>query len=45
MRVALTGTSVSPGIFEIITVLGKERVIARLEKAIEFIEARMAAAQ
>ncbi len=45
VRVALTGTSVSPGIFEIITVLGKERVIARLEKAIEFIEARMAAAQ
>jgi glutamyl-tRNA synthetase len=44
VRVALTGTSVSPGIFEIITVLGKERVIARLEKAIEFIEARMAAA-
>ena len=45
VRVALTGTSVSPGIFEIITVLGKERVIARLGKAIEFIEARMAAAQ
>ncbi len=45
VRVALTGTSVSPGIFEVITALGKERVIARLGKAIEFIEARMAAAK
>ncbi len=43
VRVALTGTSVSPGIFEIIAVLGKERVIPRLEKAIQFIEARVAA--
>lgn len=45
VRVALTGTGVSPGIFEIITVLGKERVVPRLEKAIAFIEARMAAAK
>ena len=45
VRVALTGTSVSPGIFEVIAVLGKERVIPRLGKAIEFIEARVAAAQ
>jgi glutamyl-tRNA synthetase len=45
VRVALTGTSVSPGIFEVIAVLGKERVIPRLEKAIEFIEARVAAAK
>ncbi|MEJ2154181.1 MAG: glutamate--tRNA ligase [Desulfobacteraceae bacterium] len=43
VRVALTGTSVSPGIFEIIAVLGKERVIPRLEKAIQYIEARVAA--
>jgi glutamyl-tRNA synthetase len=43
VRVALTGTSVSPGIFEIIAVLGKERVIPRLEKAIQYIEARLAA--
>lgn len=40
VRVALTGTSVSPGIFEIIAVLGKERVLPRLQKAIDFIEAR-----
>lgn len=32
------------GIFEII-VLGKERVIPRLEKAIRFIEARVAASE
>lgn len=43
VRVALTGTGVSPGIFEIIAVLGKKRVVPRLEKAIAFIEARMAA--
>ena len=45
VRVALTGTSVSPGIFEVISVLGKQRVIPRLEKAIQFIENRMAAAK
>ena len=40
VRVALTGTSVSPGIFEIIAVLGKARVISRLEAAIAYIEQR-----
>ena len=45
VRVALTGTSVSPGIFEVIEALGKERVTDRLQKAIDFIEARMAAAR
>jgi hypothetical protein len=34
VRVALTGTTVSPGIFEIMTVLGRERVVARLDRAI-----------
>jgi glutamyl-tRNA synthetase len=43
VRVALTGTSVSPGIFEVVAVLGKERVLPRLKAAIEFIEKRMAA--
>lgn len=42
VRVALTGTSVSPGIFEVIEVLGKQRVLPRLDKAIAFIERRMA---
>ena len=38
VRVALTGTTVSPGIFEVIEVLGRERVLARLRAAMEFIE-------
>lgn len=38
VRVALTGTTVSPGIFEMIAVLGKDRVTARLQAAIAFIE-------
>ncbi len=38
VRVALTGATVSPGIFEVIAVLGKERVLARLKTAVEFIE-------
>ena len=37
VRVALTGTTVSPGIFEVIEVLGKERVLVRLKRAVEFI--------
>jgi glutamyl-tRNA synthetase len=42
VRVALTGRTASPGIFEIIAILDKERVIPRLHKAIQFIEARVA---
>ncbi|MBT8342965.1 MAG: glutamate--tRNA ligase [Desulfatitalea sp.] len=38
VRVALTGTSVSPGIFEIMVVLGKQRVLDRLDRAIDYIE-------
>lgn len=41
VRVALTGRTASPGIFEIIAILGKERVIPRLGKAMRFIEDRM----
>ncbi|MBW1698743.1 MAG: glutamate--tRNA ligase [Deltaproteobacteria bacterium] len=41
VRVALTGKTVSPGIFEIVTVLGKERVVARIRKAIEYIEKQL----
>jgi glutamyl-tRNA synthetase len=39
VRVALTGRTASPGIFEIIAIIGKERVILRLKNAIQFIEA------
>lgn len=35
MRIALTGRKVSPGIFEVIWLLGKERAVARLDAAAE----------
>ena len=35
IRVAITGTSVSPGIFESLSVLGKDRATERLERAVE----------
>jgi glutamyl-tRNA synthetase len=41
VRVALTGKTASPGIFEIMAILGPNRVIPRLEKAIRFIEAQL----
>jgi glutamyl-tRNA synthetase len=44
VRVALTGKTASPGIFEIITILGPGRVIPRLEKAIRYIEEEPVAA-
>ncbi|MFH1580995.1 MAG: glutamate--tRNA ligase, partial [Pseudomonadota bacterium] len=40
VRVALTGKTVSPGIFEIIEVLGKKQVILRLQNAVRFIKDR-----
>ncbi len=39
-RVALTGKRVTPGVFEMMEVLGKERCIKRLEKLISFLEER-----
>jgi glutamyl-tRNA synthetase len=38
VRVALTGKTVSPPIDEVIEILGKEEVIRRLQKAIEYIK-------
>jgi glutamyl-tRNA synthetase len=35
VRVALTGSTVSPGIHDVIAVLGKERTLRRLESALE----------
>ena len=35
LRVALTGTSVSPGLFEVMEVLGKETVFRRIDKALQ----------
>jgi glutamyl-tRNA synthetase len=40
MRVALTGKTVSPGIFEIMEVLGKEDTIERLDNAILHIKGK-----
>jgi glutamyl-tRNA synthetase len=41
VRVALTGGTVSPGIYEVIAVLGRERTVSRLERAIELILRRV----
>jgi glutamyl-tRNA synthetase len=42
VRVALTGKTVSPGIFEIIGVLGREETLARLKQAAAFVAERTA---
>jgi glutamyl-tRNA synthetase len=38
VRVSLTGGTVSPGIYEVISILGKEKVLRRLQRALEYIE-------
>jgi glutamyl-tRNA synthetase len=42
VRVALTGTSVSPGIYTVVAQLGKELTLARMDRAIAVIEERAA---
>lgn len=37
-RLALTGRTVSPGMFDVMVLLGKEKTLARLRKAVEFIK-------
>jgi len=37
LRVALTGQSASPGIFEVLVLLGRDRALARLDEAIHTI--------
>jgi glutamyl-tRNA synthetase len=39
-RVAVTGGTVSPGIFEVLDVLGRERTLARLRRALEWARRR-----
>lgn len=41
LRVALTGKTVSPGIFDVIVVLGKDKVLQRLQKAIDYIQSNI----
>jgi len=38
LRVALTGQSFGPGLFEIIVLLGQEKVLERLDLAIEWMQ-------
>ena len=40
VRVALTGGTVSPGIFEVMDIMGKDMVINRLDKAIRHIDSK-----
>jgi glutamyl/glutaminyl-tRNA synthetase len=39
LRVALTGKTVGPGLFELMDVLGEDRVLRRLDRAIAAAEA------
>ncbi len=42
VRLALTGRTVSPGIFDVMFSLGKEKVLKRIKKLIEFMEEEVA---
>lgn len=39
LRIALTGKTVSPGLFDIISVIGKERTLRRIERTLKFLGA------
>jgi glutamyl-tRNA synthetase len=39
-RVALTGRTASPGIFEVLVLLGRERSVERLEQLAAFVAAK-----
>jgi glutamyl-tRNA synthetase len=45
LRVALTGTAASPGIFDVAMLLGRERVLARIDAAIDRLAARAASGE
>jgi glutamyl-tRNA synthetase len=38
VRVALVGKKVSPGIFEVVALMGREKSLARLRRALAYIE-------
>jgi glutamyl-tRNA synthetase len=42
VRVALTGRTASPGIFEITEIIGREKVLQRLQAAVDFIRTKIA---
>ena len=39
-RVAATGRTTSPGIFEVLVLLGRDRTLVRLERLVRFLDAR-----
>ncbi|MFC1551672.1 glutamate--tRNA ligase [Candidatus Latescibacterota bacterium] len=39
-RLAVSGTTGGPGLFEMLALIGKERVVARMKRAVEFIRAQ-----
>jgi glutamyl-tRNA synthetase len=39
LRVALTGVTVSPGIFDVLALLGRERALARIDEAVKYLRA------
>ena len=41
LRVALTGKTASPGIFEVMDALGKEKILARIRKAVDHIQKKV----
>jgi glutamyl-tRNA synthetase len=45
LRVALTGMSVSPGIFEVLMAMGRELALARLEEAMRELQVRVASSE
>jgi glutamyl-tRNA synthetase len=39
-RVAVTGRTASPGLFEVLVLLGRERTVLRLERLVNFLATR-----
>jgi glutamyl/glutaminyl-tRNA synthetase len=42
IRVALTGRATSPGLFEVLVLLGRDRSVARLQRLVNFLATRTA---
>jgi glutamyl-tRNA synthetase len=40
LRIALVGTAVSPGIFTVLVLIGKERAVRRIDRLVDFLGAR-----
>jgi glutamyl-tRNA synthetase len=41
LRVALTGLAASPGIFDVLLVLGRDRSLTRIDDAVTYLRARL----